>query len=105
MLPSAAVSDAALAVSSEGQHTLVSARISTRPQDDKGKRVLCAAVETALSMLSLIAASFALWAITSQMSLTSGFFFSSGPLSDWLLWVAAALVIFLSARPLRRLVS
>ena len=62
---------------------------------------LMATAETVSSMISLLAFSFGIWAVTAQMNWTSGFLFSWLPLRHWATW-AAALVISLSARNLIR---
>jgi hypothetical protein len=42
----------------------------------------------------------AAWSLTATMSLTSAFPWSSGPLSNWLIWLSSALTLNLLARRL-----
>lgn len=52
------------------------------------------------AVLSMYA--FALWSLTSDMGWTDSFPFSAGPLSNWIIWLALAILLDLAARILRR---
>ena len=44
----------------------------------------------------------ALWSLASNLGWTDTFVFSSGPLSNWLVWLAVAILVHLAAGILRR---
>ena len=44
----------------------------------------------------------ALWSLASNLGWTDTFVFSSGPLSNWLVWLAMAILVHLAAGILRR---
>lgn len=45
---------------------------------------------------------FAVWSLTSEMGWTDSFPFTSGPLSNWIIWAGLAAVIHSAATILRR---
>ena len=45
---------------------------------------------------------FALWSLTANLGWTDSFVFRSGPLSNWLVWMAFAILITVAASVLRR---
>lgn len=45
---------------------------------------------------------FAAWSLTSEMGLTDSFPFTSGPLSNWIIWAGLAAAIHSAATILRR---
>lgn len=45
---------------------------------------------------------FAFWSLASNLGINDSFLFSSGPLSNWLVWLAIAVVVNLAASILRR---
>ena len=46
--------------------------------------------------------SFAAWSLASNLGWTNTFFFSSGPLSNWLVWLCLAILVNVAASILRR---
>jgi len=85
-----------------GEHKTLSSAARTPQQADLQVRAFFGWMQIAFSMLSFLAFSFGLWAMTAQMNRTSGFLFSSGPLSNWLIWIAAALIMWAGGHPPRR---
>ena len=45
---------------------------------------------------------FAFWSLTANLGWTNSFLFSSGPLSNWLVWLGIAILVNLAASVLRR---
>lgn len=45
---------------------------------------------------------FALWSLTSELGWTDSFPFSTGPLSNWIIWLSLAILFHLAAQILRR---
>lgn len=49
-----------------------------------------------------LAYAFAIWSLAANMGWTDTFLFASGPLSNWLVWLAIAVLINVAASVLRR---
>ena len=45
---------------------------------------------------------FAVWSLSSNLGWTSTFLYTSGPLSNWLVWLALAILIHVAADVLKR---
>ena len=45
---------------------------------------------------------FALWSLSSSLGWTNTFVFASGPLSNWLVWLAIAILVHVASSILRR---
>lgn len=45
---------------------------------------------------------FAVWSLASNLNWTDSFVFSSGPLSNWLIWLGIAILVNLAASVLKR---
>ena len=48
---------------------------------------------------------FTLWSLTSELGWTDSFPFSTGPLSNWIIWLSLAILLHVAAHILRRQMS
>ena len=65
-------------------------------------RNLCAMAGMLLAPLAVVAFTFAAWSLTAKMNWTSGFFFTEGPLSHWIVWCGLGLALSYFSSTLRR---
>ncbi|MGH9693027.1 MAG: hypothetical protein ACRD5Z_02710, partial [Bryobacteraceae bacterium] len=61
-----------------------------------------AVVSALMAPAVLCADAIAVWSLTADLGWTDNFLFTSGALSNWLIWLALAILVHLAASILRR---
>ncbi len=69
---------------------------------EEGLANLCVALAALLTPAAVMALVLGIWRISADLKLTSSFYISSGPLSDWRLWFAAAALLQVCSHYLNR---
>jgi hypothetical protein len=80
--------------------TLVVERVGAWAGDTAQQFGVLVAVLMAPAVFSVYA--FAVWALASNLGFTDTFIFTSGALSNWLIWLALAVMVHMAATILKR---
>jgi hypothetical protein len=76
--------------------------VSRKRKPDEGLANLAMAVAALLTPAAVMALVLGIWRITADLKLTSRFYVTSGPFSDWRLWLGAAALLQLCSHFLNR---
>lgn len=77
--------------------------INRKHRRDEGLGGLGVAVAAFLTPAAVMALALGMWRLSADLKLTSSFFITSGPLSDWRVWFATAALLQLCSHYLNRI--